>query len=171
MIFQRPSPKIALENNQVAVEENEMAGNSPRPDEIETVVGPSVNVEGDFASEGNITVKGSVTGSVRTSRHLLVEEGARISANVTAGSARIAGEVRGNIRVEESLELTATAKILGDIKARLLAIESGAVLFGKVTMPGVEEVKETKTNRFGRRVARKGDVFDGGGEEATAGEL
>jgi cytoskeletal protein CcmA (bactofilin family) len=36
------------------------------PDEVETVVGPSVHVEGDFASEGNIIVKGMVSGNVKT---------------------------------------------------------------------------------------------------------
>jgi len=44
MIFQKPSPKIALEEEQLSYE----AVTQPN-DEVETVVGPSVNVEGDFA--------------------------------------------------------------------------------------------------------------------------
>jgi cytoskeletal protein CcmA (bactofilin family) len=116
---------------------------------VETVVGPSVNVEGDFASEGNIVVKGTVSGSVATSKFLLVEQGAKIVANVRAGSAKISGEVKGNMKVKESLELTATAKILGDIEARVLVIEAGAILYGKVTMPGLEgsELKPNRTTR------------------------
>jgi len=127
MIFQKPTAKIALENNE------ELADNyAPVNDEVETVVGPSVNVEGDFASEGNIIVKGSVAGSVHTSKFLSVEVGAKILANVRAGSAKVAG--------------------MGDIEAKTLIIEAGALLFGKVSMPGLEAgEKVTRSRGFGKK--------------------
>ncbi len=135
MIFQRQQPKILEEINEVEIEETSQHG---MQDEVETVVGPSVNVEGDFASEGNIVVKGTVSGSVFTSKHLTVERGAKIIANVRAGSATVSGEVKGNMKIKGSLELTSTAKVTGDIDAQNLKIESGAMLYGKVTMPGME---------------------------------
>ena len=122
-------------------------------DEVETVVGPSVNVEGDFASEGNIIVKGSVAGSVNTSRNLSVEPGAKILANVKAGNARISGEVKGNIKVKETLELSGTAKVIGDVEAKILIIEPGALICGRVWMPGLES--EAKATRAVRTPARK----------------
>lgn len=133
MIFSKPSPEIVLENETDAADIN-----ASGHDDIETVVGPSVNVEGDFASEGNIIVKGSVAGSVHTSRHLSVEPGARIMANIRAGSAAVAGEVRGNIKIKDTLELAATAKVVGDIEAAVLKIDAGALLYGKVVMPGLQ---------------------------------
>lgn len=150
MIFQKNPPKQLLE-----VIEEEYVDNSPESqssDEVETVVGPSVNVEGDFASEGNIIVKGSVAGSVHTSRHLSVEPGARIMANVRAGSAQIAGEVKGNMKVREMLELTSTARVVGDIEAKVLVIEAGALLFGKVSMPGLESVETKGRGRGSKKV-------------------
>lgn len=107
-------------------------------DEIETVVGPSVVVEGDFSSEGNILVKGTVSGNVQTGRLLTVEEGAKILANVKASDALVAGEVKGNMRVEEKLQLTQSARVLGDIYCRVLEVESGAIVHGKVTMTDIE---------------------------------
>lgn len=112
--------------------------NRTQPDEIETVVGPSVVVEGDFSSEGNILVKGTVSGNVQTGRLLTVEEGAKILANVKASDALVAGEVKGNMRVEEKLQLTQSARVLGDIYCRVLEIESGAIVHGKVTMTDIE---------------------------------
>lgn len=137
MIFQKTAAKNTY-NVQEEVVAEEMLDNGPSKDDVETVVGPSVNVEGDFASEGNIVVKGSVAGSVHTSRHLSVEVGARIMANVRAGSARISGEVKGNVKVKDTLELTATARVVGDIEAKVLVVEAGALIFGKITMPGLE---------------------------------
>lgn len=144
MLFSKPSANVVVED-----EQTDSSVYAPPSDDIETVVGPSVNVEGDFASEGNIIVKGSVAGSVHTSRHLSVEPGAKIMANVRAGSAVIAGDVRGNIKVKDTLELSATAKVVGDIEAAILKIDSGALLFGKVSMPGLQQ-----TAPEGRNVSR-----------------
>jgi len=149
MIFQKSDSKNISEEEIVEdlpIEENESA------DDVETVVGPSVNVEGDFASEGNIIVKGTVSGSVHTSRFLSVETGAKIMANVRAGNAKISGEVKGNLKIKETIELTSTAKVLGDIEARVLSVEPGALLFGKVSMPGIEgaEVRPSRSRNSRR---------------------
>ena len=146
MIFQRPAPKNVEENNEPEVSER---SHQRVQDEVETVVGPSVNVEGDFASEGNIVVKGTVSGSVFTSKHLTVEMGAKIIANVRAGSATIAGEVKGNMKIKESLELISTSRVVGDIEVKNLKVESGALLYGKIIMPGIESgEKSVKTKIF-----------------------
>ena len=80
MLFKRSSSRAVVENPE---ENDEQIIESM--DDVDTVVGPSVSVEGDFASEGNIIVKGTVTGSVHTSKHLLVDPGAKIVANIRAG--------------------------------------------------------------------------------------
>ncbi|MDD2656781.1 MAG: polymer-forming cytoskeletal protein [Patescibacteria group bacterium] len=113
-------------------------------DQVETVVGPSVVVEGDFVSEGNILVKGTVSGNVKTGRLLTVEEGAKILANVKAGDAIISGEVQGNVKVDGKLELTASARLLGDISCETLVIEAGALLQGKVSMDGLEGMSKNE---------------------------
>ena len=119
---------------------------SQAEDTVETVVGPSVHVEGDFASEGNILVKGTVSGNVKTSRLLAVEEGAKIFANVIAANATISGHIKGNVKVDDRLELTESAQILGDIVCQTLVIAAGALVQGKVSMDGmsIEEGKSSK---------------------------
>jgi len=131
-MFQRPSPDIALSR-----EEKDRHFENGH-DDVETVVGPSVHVEGDFASEGNIIVKGTVSGNVKTSKLLTVEEGAKIFANVKAGSAHVSGEVRGNVKVDGQLELSGTARIAGDISCNVLVVEAGCLIQGKVSMRGLK---------------------------------
>lgn len=121
------------------------------PDEVETVVGPSVVVEGDFASGGNILVKGTVSGNVKTGRLLTVESGAKILANVKAGEAIVSGEVKGNMHVETRLELTQTARVLGDIFCDTLVVASGALLQGKVTMQGLDIEEPKSGKKFGAK--------------------
>lgn len=120
---------------------------------VDTVVGASVIVEGDFASQGNIIVKGIVSGNVKTSGHLTVERGAKILANIKAVSAEISGEVRGNVKVQDTLELKESAKILGDIEAGILMVAAGAGISGKCNTTEVDfqslkgELKKEKTSQ------------------------
>ena len=111
--------------------------------EVETIVGPSVKVEGDFVSQGNVLIQGIVAGTVKTERHLEVQEGAKIAANVRAASAKISGEIRGNVKVKEVLELTPSARVIGDVDAKILIVAAGAVLHGRCTMAGAEIVEAT----------------------------
>lgn len=135
---------------------------SQRSDDVETVVGPSVEVEGDFASEGNITVKGTVSGSVKTSKLLRAEEGSKILANVRAANAAIAGHIKGNINVSEKLELSSTAQILGDISCAVLEVAPGALIQGKVSMKGLamsedDNGKKSVTRRLRSKKASEPD--------------
>jgi len=123
-------------------------------DDVDTVVGPSVKVEGDFASEGNIVVKGTVTGSVKTSKMLTVENGAKIFANVRAENAVVSGAIKGNVKVVERLELTETAQISGDIDCKILSVAPGALILGKVVMKGIslpdDSERSEKKKLFGK---------------------
>lgn len=118
--------------------------------EVETIIGPSVKVEGDFKAEGNVIVEGQVTGSFKTKKNLRIGEGAKIKANVEAESAWVAGEITGNVLVKNHLELSAQAKIKGDISAQILTMETGAQVNGNVKMGeqmpemGGEVEKESK---------------------------
>lgn len=148
MIFQKLTPKLNLDDTSLDMGHG---GNSAM-DEIETVVGSSVHVEGDFSSEGNIVVKGIVTGSVTTSKQVAVENGAKVLASLHVGSAYIAGEVRGNIIAKEKVHLGSTAKVLGDIETKLISIDLGAVWVGKISMSGIEKIDEKTKNSSSKKV-------------------
>lgn len=102
--------------------------------ETDTIIGPSVKVEGDFVTEGNIIVEGTICGTIKTAKNLKVGPGSKIFANVWADNALVAGEIQGNLNVGGKLELTSSAKIFGDIKTNVLSIASGATINGKCQM-------------------------------------
>lgn len=109
----------------------------------ETVVGPSVKIQGDLNSEGNIRIEGQVAGKVMTTQSVHVGEAAKIAADVQAGNAIIAGEVHGNIKVTGNLILQASARIAGDITCAILRVEDGAQFTGKCSMKGAIIDKQT----------------------------
>ena len=111
----------------------------------ETIIAQGVKVDGDFHSQGDVMIDGEVTGSIETAQALTIGERARIHANVTAKTAVVAGEVKGNLHAVERLELLATSVVEGDIETANLSVASGAVVNGKITMGGGKKLdKEEK---------------------------
>ncbi len=109
--------------------------------EAETVIAASVKVEGDFNSQGNILIEGTVEGRLSTTKDLRVGERARITADVSASNAVIAGELNGNLHVFEKLELEPTARITGDVRTKTLIVNAGAVINGRLLMGELAEEK------------------------------
>ncbi len=117
--------------------------------EAETIIGPSVKVKGNFHGQGNIIIEGSVEGSVKTNKYLLVGEKAQITASVEAEEAKIGGLINGNVVIKGYLEITSSAIINGDLETNELSIERGATINGKCTMNSNKEKtkKELSENK------------------------
>lgn len=113
--------------------------------EAETIIGPSVKVKGNFHGQGNIIIEGSVEGSIKTDKYLLVGEKADITATIEAGEAKIAGKVNGNISIKGYLEISETAEVTGDITTSEISIAKGGVVNGKITIGNVEKSKKQTT--------------------------
>ncbi len=113
---------------------------------IETIIGPSVKVEGDFKGEGDLIIEGMLVGNLTTKNNLKIGQGAVVEATVKANNAFIAGHVRGNISIKGKLDITSSAVIVGDIKATILSIEAGALIQGNISMPSGEVVREEARN-------------------------
>lgn len=100
----------------------------------ETIVAPSMRIEGELKSNGNIRIDGIVAGKVQTSQDLMIGPNAQIDADLIAGNAVIAGVVKGNITVKGSVLLLETAKLVGNISCAGLGIREGAYFSGACRM-------------------------------------
>ena len=110
--------------------------------DAETIIGSSVKVDGDFVSDGDVLVQGILNGSLKTKGDLRVEKGAKIKADVEATNAKVAGEIEGNVAIQNSLIIDGSAKIEGDIVTKVLSIEPGAVLNGHCSVSARAEKQQ-----------------------------
>ena len=102
--------------------------------QAETVIGPSVKVEGDLKGVENVLVEGMLTGTLTTDKDVTIGQGAQIQASITAQNATIAGTINGAVTIHGHLTIKATAKISGDINTKTIAVESGARINGHLKM-------------------------------------
>ena len=104
-----------------------------RPVGFDTVIGSNTQIEGEFASSGNVRMDGAFSGSLEVSGNILVGESAEINADINARNISIAGTVRGNV-TGSKVQLLRTGRIWGDINAAALTTEEGAFIDGKISM-------------------------------------
>jgi cytoskeletal protein CcmA (bactofilin family) len=115
--------------------------------DIETIIGASVKVEGNFTCEGNMVIDGQVKGNVQTNGFLQIGKNAVVVADVKAANAHISGEVRGNVTIDGFLELGDSAKIIGDLQVAFLSVAKGSLINGRCTMGKDQPVtKPVKNN-------------------------
>ncbi len=110
-----------------------------------TVIGASVNVEGDFKGQGDVIVEGKLKGSLETEHDVTIGAQAEVEANINANNVYIAGKVIGDVMTNGHIELAQSAQVNGNITATTITIESGAVFNGQCTTRGSEIKTNTPT--------------------------
>ncbi|MBN2097710.1 MAG: polymer-forming cytoskeletal protein [Candidatus Omnitrophica bacterium] len=87
-----------------------------------------------FRDPVNLRINGKFEGTLDTKGSLTIGEKAEVQANIIGEDIIIAGKVLGNVTSSNSLALTATAHLEGDIRTPSLSIAQGAVFQGKCQM-------------------------------------
>lgn len=105
-----------------------------------TYIAEGSRIQGDVDTRGPLVLSGTLEGNGRVGGGLSISVGARLLGDVQARSAVIAGEVIGDVTIEEKLEIGATAIIRGSIAAKSLAIANGAVIEGDIVVTGTQPV-------------------------------
>ncbi|MEM6732723.1 MAG: polymer-forming cytoskeletal protein, partial [Myxococcota bacterium] len=91
-------------------------------------------VRGNLQGDEDLTVLGRVEGSVELTRTLIVENGGIVKADVEVRNAVISGIVVGNITASDSVEITESGRVVGDISSPRVLIVDGARFRGLVDM-------------------------------------
>ena len=114
--------------------------------QITTIIGMTAECGGDFKSEGTIRVDGTVNGEVTVTDTVIVGASGCINGDINAKKVVIGGEVYGNLNVPEKVELTSTARVIGDITTNCLVIDEQAIFQGNCNM-NQDASKRPKPNR------------------------
>ena len=100
-----------------------------------TTIGRHLAIRGEVSSDDDLTIEGSVQGSVTVRDALLViERSGRVDADVRAPRVVVHGAVQGTIAASDRLELSSSASVDGSLSANLIAMADGARFNGRVDM-------------------------------------
>ena len=118
---------------------------SSRPD---TIIGENVFIEGNIRGEGNLMIEGTVKGKIELAKHhLTVGLNGQVEAEIQAGEVTVSGHLIGNITALDKVTITRTADFSGEIKAKRISVEDGAMLKASIELERESPVKDVSKNR------------------------
>jgi cytoskeletal protein CcmA (bactofilin family) len=105
-----------------------------RPGEVHTLLGKGSEFEGKLTFEGQVRIDGKFSGQIFTKDVLVIGDGARVNAEINAGTVIINGVVEGNVRATQSIELHQPGRVKGTLEAPSLSMDKGVIFEGSCKM-------------------------------------
>jgi len=104
-------------------------------DTISTFLGHGTSIDGTLEFQGTIRLDGNVKGQVISQNGtLIIGDKAVVQAQVRVDTAIVRGEINGSIEAKTRIEAYPPARIIGDVQAPQISVESGVVFNGSCSM-------------------------------------
>jgi cytoskeletal protein CcmA (bactofilin family) len=104
-----------------------------------TFIGEGTRITGDLSVEHDLRVEGSIRGAVSVGGTLVLSISGSIEGDVVSRSAALAGRLTGNVSVQEKLVLEEKSVLQGDLRARELVVQEGAIFQGNCSMDAARD--------------------------------
>lgn len=118
-----------------------------------TVIGPNLTIRGDITADENITIEGTVEGTIETTNDVIVAPDGKVRADIRANTITVSGRVKGNMFATNKVDLTSTGQLEGNIQAPKLAIAESAMFKGSIDMSAPGQSLKTE-----RRVQQESEL-------------
>lgn len=105
-----------------------------------TIIGRDAKIKGELSFDASAKILGTFEGKIIAKGEVVIGETATCRATVEAGNVIIDGPLEGDVIARDRLQLTAKARVKGDITAGSLSVVEGASFVGHCKV-GPEAVK------------------------------
>jgi cytoskeletal protein CcmA (bactofilin family) len=116
-----------------------------RGGDVHTLLGKGSEFDGKLTFEGQVRIDGKFSGQIFTKDTLVIGEGARVNAEINAGTVIVNGQVEGNIRATQLIELHNPGRVKGNLEAPALSIDKGVMFEGACKMESMGKNISTPT--------------------------
>ena len=101
-----------------------------------TLIAADTSVDGHIRFAGELYVNGAVTGDIEGGNEsqgtLVVSEEGSVKGEIRAPNIVIGGAVDGDVHADLRLEVAGSARIRGDIHYKLVEVQTGALIDGRM---------------------------------------
>tara|TARA_Y100001970_G_scaffold286917_1_gene410275 strand:- start:210 stop:605 length:396 start_codon:yes stop_codon:yes gene_type:complete len=101
---------------------------------ISSILGPEVEINGDVNVSGDLIIYGVVNGDILSKGEVVSAKGSVVNGNICANNASLSGTVKGNLEIESKVILGKSSHVAGNLKAAIITIEEGAKFDGMCNM-------------------------------------
>jgi cytoskeletal protein CcmA (bactofilin family) len=109
-----------------------------------TLIAKRTRVGGLIETEGDVVVEGRVEGTIRAGGCVTIGVSGVAVSDVEAGRAMVLGILIGNVTAYERIDVAASARIIGDVRAPAVVVASAGLVEGVIEeSPSPDEPKPT----------------------------
>ena len=101
---------------------------------LETIIAHGAHFKGLISCPDQLHIMGSVEGDIDCGGMIIIGDKARIHANIYARMVIIEGEVIGDIKSAEYVEIKPTGRLIGNLNAAKIRLSGGCFFEGQSTM-------------------------------------
>ena len=101
---------------------------------MSSILGPEVEINGDVKVAGDLLIYGKVNGNIISKGAVNTAKGSIVNGDIMAKNASISGQVEGNLVIGEKVILGKNSYLTGNLKAAIITIEEGAKFDGMCSM-------------------------------------
>ncbi len=121
-------------------------------------LGSSLHVKGEITGNEDLMIDGTVEGLVQLEdRKLTVGASAKLTADVIAREVVVYGNVKGNLRARDRIEIKKDGSVVGDLTTARIMIEDGAYFKGSIEIDKAGEASDDKSFSSRSRVTASAD--------------
>ncbi|HPC70602.1 MAG TPA: polymer-forming cytoskeletal protein [Treponema sp.] len=103
-------------------------------EDFDTILSKDIEFTGKLECDKPYLIRGKIAGEIYAKDLLVVDEEAVVQANITGKRIIISGSVTGNIEASGRVEITASGKLIGNVTAPEVYMETGCYFNGACTM-------------------------------------
>ncbi|PYT53124.1 MAG: cell shape determination protein CcmA [Acidobacteria bacterium] len=147
---QPPKPAPVAWEGTTAMSTDAMRPLGATADRATARLGASLHVKGEISGNEDLLIDGSVEGLIQLDeRKLIVGTTAKVTADIIAREVVVFGNVKGNLRAKDRIEIKKDGSVNGDLTTARIMIEDGAYFKGSIEIDKGSE-KESGTSAFAR---------------------
>jgi cytoskeletal protein CcmA (bactofilin family) len=135
-IFKQPpnTPASAPERAPVRLDTPAPAASAATDGGGTSVIAAGLKIVGDVETSGVLKIEGTVQGSIRGARQVVVGRSGVVQGDVQAEEVIIGGRVVGTVTASERVEIQSNSVTEGDVHTRSIVVFEGGLLNGNVRM-------------------------------------
>src|ERR1700690_397123 len=107
-------------------------------------LGASLHVKGEITGNEDLAIDGTVEGLVHLEdRKLTIGPSAKVTADIIAREVAVLGNVKGNLRARDRIEIKKDGSVVGDLTTARIMIEDGAYFKGSIEIDKAGEATDS----------------------------
>ncbi len=120
-----------------------------------SILGPTLKFKGELTANEDLLIQGQIEGSIKHTSNLTIGEEGKLKADVVAEHISVEGHVDGDLEGRNSVVVTNSANVAGNIFSPVVTLHEGATFNGRIDMSGDAKPQEEEPPKSEHKAEKK----------------